>query len=153
MIYEGFAPFFREDSKILVLGSFPSVKSREVNFYYGNKQNRFWKVLAAVFKDDVPENTAQKKDFLIRHKIALWDVVTQCEIIGSMDSAIKNPVIAEIYSVLNGSSVEKILINGKKAYALFIKRYPELHSKTVCLPSTSPANAHFKFSSWENALI
>lgn len=145
----GFPPFVNEDSKILILGSFPSVKSRETEFYYGNKQNRFWRATAEIFNRPVPNTNEEKKNFLRENKIALWDVVIECDIKGSMDADIKNPVIADIRSVLKVAPIEKIFTNGQKAHSLLIKHFPDLEKMTVPLPSTSPANARFSIEKWK----
>ena len=123
MIYKGFLPFFDENSEILILGSFPSVISRETNFYYGNKQNRFWKVLAEAFGEPAPETIGEKQALLKNHKIALWDVVAECEITGSLDSTIKNYKVADITQVLDKANVKKIILNGGKAKEIFLKNF------------------------------
>lgn len=148
----GFEPFFDSESEILILGSFPSVKSRETDFYYGNKQNRFWRTLAKLYDCDAPTDNEEKKSFLTQHKIALWDIVIECDIEGSMDANIKNPVIADIYRVVNAAPIKKIFTNGQKAHALFIKNFPELKNITVCLPSTSPANGRFSEGKWKELI-
>lgn len=112
MIYKGFLPFFDENSEILILGSFPSVISRETNFYYGNKQNRFWKILSEAFGEPAPETIGEKQALLKNHKIALWDVVTECEITGSLDSTIKNYKVADLRQVLDNANVKTIILNG-----------------------------------------
>ena len=135
-------PVFDASSEILILGSFPSVKSREAGFFYGHPQNRFWKTIAAVFADDVPETTEKKKHFLLRHHIALWDVVASCEIDGSADSAIRNVVPNDISAILQAAQIRQIFVNGKTAekyYNRFL--LPQTGRAAVCLPSTSPANA------------
>lgn len=119
MFEHNIGPFFDEKSNILILGSFPSVKSREENFYYANKQNRFWKVLAQVFKDQVPESESEKKDFLTAHGIALWDVIASCEILGSSDASIKDVKASDISLILENAPIEKLVLNGKKAAQLF----------------------------------
>ena len=137
-----FEPVFNKDSKILILGSFPSVKSRENNFYYGHPQNRFWKVLAGVLKKDVPQTIEEKKAFLLEHRIAVWDVIESCTIIGSSDSSIKDVVVNDFSKVLENSEIKTIYVNGGKAYELYHK-YAEKQTgiQAVKLPSTSPANA------------
>ena len=110
MIYKGFLPFFDEDSEILILGSFPSVISRETNFYYGNKQNRFWKILSEAFGEPAPETIGEKQVLLKNHKIALWDVVAECEITGSLDSTIKNYKVADLQKVLDNAKIKKIIL-------------------------------------------
>ena len=152
MFEHSIGPFFDEKSNILILGSFPSVKSREENFYYANKQNRFWKVLAQVFKDQVPESESEKKDFLMAHRIALWDVIASCEILGSSDASIKNVTPSDISLILEKAPIEKLVLNGRKAAQLFyrnqgrnlpIRNYKGQVIDIYELPSTSPANATF----------
>ena len=136
--------FINEDSKILILGSFPSVKSREVMFYYGHPQNRFYKVLGSIFNDDRINTIEEKKLFLKRHKIALYDVMNECDIIGSSDSSIKNVIPIDIVSILdNFPNIKIIGITGNKAAYYFNKYLLDKVSNTlvVYLPSTSPANA------------
>ena len=143
-IVHSFEPIFDSASQILILGTLPSVKSRETNFYYGHKQNRFWKVLAALFQEPIPETIDEKKHLLLRHHIAIWDVIQSCDIKGSSDSSIKNVVPADIAKILKESSVQRIYANGDKAYRLY-KKYCEKETgkKAEKLPSTSPANAIF----------
>ncbi|MGN1135393.1 MAG: DNA-deoxyinosine glycosylase [Oscillospiraceae bacterium] len=139
-----FPPFYSGSSEILILGSFPSVKSREQGFYYGHPQNRFWKTLALVCGENVPHDIAEKKALLERHGIALYDVIYSCDIIGSSDSSIKNVVPADIESIVRGSRVSKILLNGKTAEKYFRKYQKECFFEMLrVMPSTSPANAAF----------
>ena len=135
-------PLYNENSKILILGSFPSVKSRETEFFYGHPQNRFWKVMAALFREKIPESTEEKKSLLLSHGVALWDAVYSCDIVGSSDSSIKNVIPNDILFILSKTSVSKIFLNGKTAEKYY-KKYIEkdVDIKPVCLPSTSPANA------------
>lgn len=137
-----FDPVFDKDSKVLILGSFPSVKSRENNFYYGHPQNRFWKVLAQIFEVEVPQTIDEKRTFLLEHHIAVWDVIESCTIIGSSDSSIKDVVVNDFSKVLENSEIETIYVNGGKAYELY-HRYAEKQTgiPAIKLPSTSPANA------------
>ena len=137
-----FEPVFNEDSKVLILGSFPSVKSRENHFYYGHPQNRFWKVLARVFETEVPQTIEEKKEFLLLHHIAVWDVIESCTIIGSSDTSIKDVVVNDFSKILENGSIEKIYVNGGKAYELYQKyAWAKTGMEAVKLPSTSPANA------------
>lgn len=137
-----FEPIFDEHSKILILGSFPSVSSREQQFYYGHPQNRFWKVLAAVFECDTPVTIEEKKAFLLQNHIAVWDVIKSCDIVGSSDSSIRNVVGNDMDVVLDRSSIQHIYANGDKAYQLFLKYCRREGQPPVSkLPSTSPANA------------
>lgn len=141
-----FEPIYDKDSKILILGSFPSVKSREMQFYYGHPQNRFWKVLAFVLNTDVPNTIEEKKQFLLSNHIAVWDVIASCRIVGSSDSTIKDVVANDFTGILQNSKIERIFVNGTKAYDLYCK-YAESKTgvKAIKLPSTSPANASWSF--------
>ena len=142
MILHPFAPEYDENSKILILGSFPSVKSREQMFFYGHPQNRFWKVTAAVFNSPVPQTIDEKKTFLHKNRIALWDVIASCEIEGSADSTIKNAAANNLSEILENSQVKRIFVNGKTAEKYYNKYTKEKTGITaICLPSTSPANA------------
>ncbi len=142
MILHPFAPEYDENSKILILGSFPSVKSREQMFFYGHPQNRFWKVTAAVFNSPVPQTIDEKKAFLHKNRIALWDVIASCEIEGSADSTIKNAAANNLSEILENSQVKRIFVNGKTAEKYYNKYTKEKTGITaICLPSTSPANA------------
>lgn len=138
-----FGPFCCPDSEILILGSFPSAKSRETNFYYGHPRNRFWKVLAALCLEDLPENLDEKKDFLRRNRIALYDVIDSCSIIGSADSTIEDVTVTDLRPLLDNSRIgSHIYTNGGKAYQLYHRYiYPDIQVPAVKLPSTSPANA------------
>ena len=142
MIVHPIPPFYNSDSEILILGSFPSVKSRETGFFYGHPQNRFWKVLAAICGGDVPQTIAEKKALLLRNRIALWDVIGSCEIEGSSDASIRNVVPNDLRIVLDHAQIRTIYVNGKTAYRYY-ERYmrPKTGREAVCLPSTSPANA------------
>ena len=142
MIKHPFPPLYDKDSKILVLGSFPSVKSREQLFFYGHPQNRFWKVTAAVFGDDGPKSIEDKKAFLHKNHIALWDVIASCDIEGSAGSTIKNVVPNDLDAIIKNSKVKRIFVNGKTAEKYYNKYTKDkLGRAAVCLPSTSPANA------------
>ena len=141
-IVHSFEPVYDKDSEILILGTLPSVKSRENNFYYGHKQNRFWKVLATLLKEPAPETIEEKKVMLLAHRIALWDVIQSCDIKGSSDSSIKNVQPTDIGMILEKTNVTQIYANGNKAGQLY-KRYqfPVTGIEATVLPSTSPANA------------
>ncbi len=141
----GFEPFFDNNSRLLILGSFPSVKSRQQQFYYGNPQNRFWHVLQEVFGGSV-ETVEDKKLLCAKNGIALWDIVTSCEIKGSMDTNIKNYTLADLSLVLDHAPIEKILCNGAKSYQLTSTAYKDL--PIIKLPSTSPANVRFDKQQW-----
>jgi len=141
-IVHSFESVYDKDSEILILGTLPSVKSRENNFYYGHKQNRFWKVLATLLKEPVPDTIEEKKAMLLAHRIALWDVIQSCDIKGSSDSSIKNVQPTDIGMILEKTNITRIYANGNKAGQLY-KRYqfPVTGIEATVLPSTSPANA------------
>ena len=148
----GFAPVFDGESKVLILGSFPSVKSRETEFYYGNKQNRFWRTVCGYFNEEIPLTTVEKRAFLFRNKIALWDMVTSCEIQGSADASVKNADLADLNEVLLRANIQRILLNGTLAYDLFCKKYAGIDIPYVKMPSTSPANPRFDEKIWRKEL-
>lgn len=136
------APVFDKDSKVLILGSFPSVRSREEGFFYGHPQNRFWKVTSQIFGEELPVTIEEKKAFLIRNHIALWDVIGSCEIDGSSDSSIRDVTVNDLSVILGTADIRAIFLNGKKAEQYYLKyHFPILKRNAVCLPSTSPANA------------
>ena len=141
-ITHSFEPIYNEDSEILILGTLPSVKSRENNFYYGHKQNRFWKLLAKLCEDETPQTVEEKTAMLLRHHIAIWDVIQSCDIKGSSDSSIKNVKPTELRKILDASNIKQIYANGSKAGQLYKKyQLPLTGMEAVVLPSTSPANA------------
>ena len=140
-VEQAFKPFYDENSKILILGSLPSIKSFEQGFYYGNPLNRFWKVLSIITDKKEPITVDEKKDFLSSVNIALWDVIESCLIKGSSDSSIKEVTPADINSLVKKSGVKAIFLNGKTAEKYFYKYVKEVEVKVVSLPSTSPANA------------
>ncbi|CDF12298.1 uncharacterized protein BN778_01322 [Mycoplasma sp. CAG:776] len=139
MEYHTIKPFYNKDSKILILGSFPSIKSREAGFYYAHPQNRFWKVLSNIFNETI-EN---KQEFLKKNHIALFDVCASCEIKGSSDASIKEVVPNDISEILKSSEIKIIFLNGKTAANLYKKYMQDIKIPSVVLPSTSPANATF----------
>lgn len=135
-------PVFNRESRVLILGSFPSVRSREEGFFYGHPQNRFWRVLAAIFDTRVPETIEEKRNFLLMHHVALWDVIASCEIMGSSDTSIKRVVPNDLHCILQKAPIERIYVNGKTAeryYRMYLEK--SVGRAAVCLPSTSPANA------------
>ena len=137
-----FEPVFDEHSRILILGSFPSVKSREIQFYYGHPQNRFWKLMAQLLDVPIPQSIDEKKTMLLTHGLALWDVIASCDIKGSSDSSIKNVKPTELRKILDASNIKQIYANGSKAGQLYKKyQLPLTGMEAVVLPSTSPANA------------
>lgn len=146
MIVHPIPPLYGKDSKTLILGSFPSVKSREAAFFYGHPQNRFWSVIAAVFGEEKPQNTEEKKKLALSNKLALWDVIAQCEIVGSADSTISEVTANDLSVILENCPIEQIFVNGKTAEKYYNKyTYPKTGIKAICLPSTSPANAAWSF--------
>ncbi|MCI8514071.1 MAG: DNA-deoxyinosine glycosylase [Lachnospiraceae bacterium] len=152
-----FEPVFDKNSRILILGSLPSVKSREAQFYYGHPQNRFWKLLALLTNSSLPENIGEKRELLLANKIALWDVIQSCDIIGSSDSSIKNVVPCDLPGLLTRAPIERIYGNGAKACQLYRKYcQPKTGREILPLPSTSPANAAFSLERlrkiWEEEL-
>ena len=151
-VTEGFEPVYDKDSRLLILGSFPSVKSRKIQFYYGNKQNRFWRVVCSHFGEEIPESVEEKRKFLLKHRIALWDIVTECEITGSKDESIKNFQVADIKTLLQNSKIKYIILNGSKAYSIFCENYPDIEIPNKKLPSTSPANTRFNEKEWHDAI-
>lgn len=137
-IYHEFGPVYDSKSKILLLGSFPSVKSRKEQFYYAHPQNRFWKVMSIIFNEEITD----KKQFLLNKNIALWDVIESCEINGSSDASIKNVISNDISLIINNSEVKYIFVLGKKAYDMYYKYvFNKVKIDAILLPSTSPANA------------
>ncbi|MHC1735345.1 MAG: DNA-deoxyinosine glycosylase [Erysipelotrichaceae bacterium] len=150
-------PIFDEHSNLLILGTFPSVKSREANFYYANPQNRFWKVLGAIVKEESPKTDDEKRRMLLKHRIALWDVVYSCDIVGSSDSSIQNVIPNDIRGLIAKTSITKLYANGARAMELYQKHCEsEIGLPIALLPSTSPANASMTLprliKRWEEVL-
>lgn len=150
--FEGFAPVCDEHSRLLILGSFPSVMSRAQGFYYGNPQNRFWRTLCGFFGEEPPADTAGKIGFLHRRGVALWDMVASCEIKGSSDLSIRAERVVDLRALFEAAPIERIFCNGVKAYELLAERSPELLAIACRLPSTSPANPRFSAAAWHAAL-
>lgn len=139
-VFHSFGPYYQKDSKVLILGSIPSVKSREIGFYYAHPKNRFWRVLASIYEEEIPKTILEQQDFLKRHHIALWDVIKSCDIKGSSDASIKNIIPNDITSLINKTSIKAIFTTGKKAKQLYDKYcYPKTKIHAIYLPSTSPA--------------
>lgn len=149
---EGFAPVFDGNSRVLILGSFPSVKSRQTSFYYGHPQNRFWKMLSAYFKAPMPVTNEEKRGLVLRNGVALWDVVQRCDIVGSADASIGNYEPAKIERVLSEAKIELILLNGKKALSVFEENCGDCGVPYLVMPSTSPANPRYNEAVWREAL-
>lgn len=158
MIIHPIPPLFDSNSEILILGSFPSVKSREECFFYGHPQNRFWKVVARVLNEETPVTIQEKTDMMLRHRIAVWDVIHSCEIEGSADSTIRNVEANDLSIILENADIKRIYVNGRKAEAMY-KKYTEKQTgiKAIVLPSTSPANAAWNedrlFEEWKQIII
>lgn len=142
VIKHTFEPVFNAASKILILGTFPSVKSRENKFYYGHPQNRFWQIISALYGCEKPQSTDEKKILLLSNGIALWDVIHSCEIEGSADSSIKNVTPNDLNKILRHCNIKRIYANGRTAEKLYTKYIkPQIDREIITLPSTSPANA------------
>ncbi len=143
-IVHPFPPLYDENSEILILGSLPSVKSREQKFFYGHPQNRFWKVMAQILSEEVPVTIEEKSAMLHKHHIALWDTIYSCDIIGSSDSSIKNVVPTDLKPIIEGSKIRNVYCNGA-ASGKYYKKYQQkiLGIEAKVLPSTSPANAAY----------
>lgn len=153
-IFHPFPPLYDADCKALILGSFPSVKSREAMFFYGHPQNRFWRLTARLFDEEVPQSVEDKRDLMLRHHIALWDTIRSCTITGSSDSSIRDVVPNDISVILNSSKVDRIFCNGATSHRLYMKYiFPQIGIEAVKLPSTSPANAAYSLdrlaAEWE----
>ena len=142
MIKHPIEPVYNEGSRILILGSFPSVKSREQGFFYGHSQNRFWRILAALLDEKCPDSVEEKREFLLKNHIAVWDVIASCDIDGSMDNTIRNVAPNDLSVILENSDIRRIFVNGKTAKKLYDRYlYPKYKIEAVLLPSSSPANA------------
>ncbi len=152
-----FKPIYGKNSEILILGSIPSIISRENNFYYGNDKNRFWKLISTIFNEEYPVSNEDKKNIILKNNLALFDVVKSCSIKNSSDSSISNVKINDINSIIHNSNIKKIIFNGNKAYELYLKYENNKFKNIVCLPSTSPANAKYSFDMlleiWKRELL
>ena len=137
-----FPPLFDASSRVLILGSLPSVASRQAYFYYMHPRNRFWAVMSALLGTDLVSATIEeKKRILLSHGIALHDVVSSCRIVGSGDASIRDVVYTDVPAILARSEIKAIFLNGTKAYSLFLRGFPQYSDMAFLLPSTSPANA------------
>lgn len=151
-IIHSIEPVFDAESRVLILRTMPSPKSREVQFYYGHPQNRFWRVLAAVLGEEVPQSVPEKKAMLLRHRIALWDVLAECEITGASDSSIRNPVSNDLSVILDHAPVQAVFTTGATAWKLYTRlQKPHTGIEAVRLPSTSPANCAVKMEALTEA--
>jgi hypoxanthine-DNA glycosylase len=150
-----FEPISNEHSRILILGTMPSVQSRKADFYYSHPRNRFWQMLAICLGQPLPLSVNEKIKLLLSNKIALWDVLSSCEISGSDDSSIRNPIFNDIAALINNRPIEKILCNGKKSHSLCVQL--GLPVPVLCVPSTSPANAAWNLEclieAWKAVLL
>ena len=135
-------PTWNENSQILILGSWPSVKSRARAYFYGHPQNRFWQLLALLFEEPLPETKSERESLLLRRGIAVWDVIASCSISGSADSSIRDVVVNDLSVILEHAPIQQIYVNGRKAESLYCRDIqPQIHRDAICRPSTSPANA------------
>ena len=151
-IIHSIEPIFDAESRVLILGTMPSPKSREVQFYYGHPKNRFWRVLAAVLGEELPQSVPEKKAMLLRHRIALWDVLAECEITGASDSSIRNPVANDLSVILGHAPVQAVFTTGATAWKLYTRlQKPHTGIEAVRLPSTSPANCAVKMEALTEA--
>ena len=148
----GFPPIYDKNSRVLILGSFPSVKSREIEFYYGHKQNRFWGMLCGYFAEEIPATVEKKKEFLLHRGIALWDMVASCYIVGSSDNSVREAEIVSLTEIFENTKIEKILLNGSLAYQLFLEKYAGIEIPYQKMLSTSPANPRYHKEEWWNVL-
>lgn len=141
-----FQPIYNEESRILMLGTMPSPKSREIGFYYGHPRNRFWKVVSDVCGEEFPETKEEKIAFALRNKIAVWDVLAGCEIKGAEDASIRNPVANDMSLILKNADIQAVFATGQKAAQLY-KKYcqKEIGMEIITLPSTSPANCSVSY--------
>lgn len=139
-----FPPLYDENSETLILGSFPSVKSRENMFFYGHPQNRFWKVISKIYNEKLPDTIGEKKALILNHRLALWDSIRSCTIVGSSDSSVRDVVPNDISEIISNSKIDRIFCNGALSYKMYMKYiFPTTEIKALKLPSTSPANAAY----------
>ena len=146
MLNHPIPPLFDANSRVLILGSFPSVKSREAAFFYAHPQNRFWRVLAALYAEPFPASTPERRALALKHHVALWDVIASCEIRGSSDASIQSAAANDLRPILDAAPIERIFVNGRTAEKLYRRHIePQLGRPAIALPSTSPANAAWSF--------
>ena len=152
-----FNPIYNKESKILILGSVPSVKSREKNFYYGHPKNRFWSLIAKIYNKEIPITISEKESLILNNNLAIYDVIKSCDIEGSSDSSIKNVEINDINYIIQNSKINKVIFNGSKAYKLYKKYEKDKFENLILLPSTSPANAKYSleklYDIWSKELV
>ena len=143
-ILHPFPPLFDSESRTLILGSFPSVKSREAMFFYGHPQNRFWRLIALLCHEDTPQTVEEKSSLILRHHLALWDSIRSCTITGSSDSSVRDVVPNDLRVIFDNSKTERVFCNGALSHKMYMKYiYPQTGIAAVKLPSTSPANAAY----------
>ncbi len=143
--YHEIQPIYNKESKILILGSFPSIKSRQMKFYYSHPKNQFWPILQEIFNEKIKNDPASRTEFVLKHNIALWDVIASCDILSSKDSSIKNIKVNDINKIVNNSRIKAIFTTGKKATELYEKYlYHITKIKSIYLPSTSPVYQSMK---------
>ena len=143
-ILHPFPPLFDSESRTLILGSFPSVKSREAMFFYGHPQNRFWRLTALLCHEDTPLTIEEKSSLILRHHLALWDSIQSCTITGSSDSSVRDVVPNDLRVIFDNSKTERVFCNGALSHKMYMKYiYPQTGIAAVKLPSTSPANAAY----------
>ena len=137
-------PCFNENSKILILGSFPSVKTREYGFFYGHKQNRFYKIMEVLFEMEIGDSIEDRRKFLLENRIGLYDSIYECEIIGSSDSSIRNVIPTDLSQIINNSMIKQVFTNGNTSHEVYRKYHEKnLNIKDIKLPSSSSANARY----------
>ena len=143
-IQHPFPPLFDAESRVLILGSFPSVKSREQRFFYGHPQNRFWRVIAALFDEPAPGSVPEKRSLILRHHLALWDSIASCTIDGSSDASIRDVQPNDLNAILQAAPIRRICCNGRASFTVYERWIRPLTGReALCLPSTSPANAQW----------
>ena len=141
LVSHPFEPIYDGSSRVLILGTMPSPRSRELMFYYGHPQNRFWRIMPELFGEGPLTTIAEKTDFLHRHHIALWDVLRSCEISGADDSSIRNAVPNDLSRIFSACPIRAVFTNGQKASACYKKYFRgAFPAEWISLPSTSPAN-------------
>lgn len=138
-------PLYNEESKILILGSFPSIKTREYGFFYGHPQNRFWPIMEELFNTKLSTDIDERREFILKNKIAMYDSIFQCDIIGSSDASIQNVIPSDLSEIFAKAKIEKVYCNGATSHKYYKKYHEKKYGiKAVALPSSSPANARYR---------
>lgn len=158
LVLHNIPPLYDRNSRILILGSFPSVKSRETEFFYAHPQNRFWRILENIYGCEHCESVSDKKKLILSNHLALWDTIASCDVTGSADSSIKNVKPNDISVILNNAAIERIFCNGSMSYKLYCRYIlPVVKTEAYKLPSSSPANAAYSLErlidEWKNRLL